>query len=104
MKDLLKKDSLEAEHTTLLKNYKLLSENIQSKDSIIQSKDEQIDNVQQREKNCLVVVDMQNTQNTNLKRGMEVLNKEIKSYKSKLFVRTTLGVAIIGGLTYLLVK
>lgn len=104
VKDLLKKDSLEAEHITLTKNYELLSQNIQSKDSIITSKNTQIADLQTKENNYLFAVDMQNMQNTNLKNGMDGLNKEIKRYKSKLFVRTTLAVSVIGGLVYLLVK
>ncbi len=103
VKDIIRKDSLETELKVLTENYKLLETNSVIKDSVIQSKDGVINLWKDKEKNYLTIIDLKDQQKTNL----EVLNKslaaDLRKTKRKSTVKTLIGGAIIGGLTYLLI-
>ena len=104
VKDLIRKDSLELELKTSKNNYSLLEKNISSKDSIIKLKDNIILVYTEKEKNCNTMIELKDTQKKNLEDLTKQLTKEIKKQKIKLFFRTSFGLAIIGGLTYLLIR
>jgi hypothetical protein len=104
VKDLIRKDSLELELKTSKNNYSLLEKNISSKDSIIKLKDNTISVYVEKEKNCNTIIELKDTQKKNLEDLNKQLVKEIKKQKIKLFFRTSFGLAIIGGLTYLLLR
>lgn len=104
VKDILRKDSLEAEVGILKANEKLFKDNLNIKDTIIASKDGQIGIYQAREVNFNKIIDLKDQQKANLEDATKKLNSDLKKVKVKLAVRSTLGLALIGVLTYLVVK
>jgi hypothetical protein len=104
VKDLIRKDSLDLELNTVKGNYKLLEKNLTVKDSIIGIKDNIISIYVEKEKNFNTIIEFKDLQKKNLEDQNKQLTKEIKRQKIKLFFRTSFGLAIIGGLTYLLIK
>jgi len=103
-KDLIRKDSLESELKVTQKTMGLLEHNLTAKDSLITSKDGIIDLYQQKEKNYNTMIDLKDLQKKNLEDLAKKLNRDLKRQKLKLFARTSFGVIVIGGLSYLLLK
>lgn len=104
VKELIRKDSLEAELSVLKTNYSLLEKNLSFKDSIITIKSDQIGLYQEKEKNYLTIIDLKDEQKKNLEELSKNLNKEIKKLKLNSFKNTAISGIIIIGLTYLLLK
>lgn len=104
VKDLIRKDSLETEVKYLKSNIGLLEKNLSIKDSIILIKDNIISVYVEKEKNWNSIIDLKDEQKKNLEDLTKKLTKDLKKQKVKLFFRTSFGLAIIGGLTYLLLK
>lgn len=84
VKDLIKKDLLEAELNVCKVNYDLLNNNLQLKDSIILSKNNMISLYEQKEKNYLTIIELKDLQQINLQNNIKKLNKDIKKLKLKL--------------------
>lgn len=103
-KDLIRKDSLESENIVLKKDIGFLTLNLIAKDSIINSKAIEILLYQQRERNFTGIITTKDAQRANVDELNKKLVKDIKSVKTKLAVRTTVSVGIIGGLIYLFLK
>jgi hypothetical protein len=103
-KDLIRKDSLESELKVTQKTMGLLEHNLTAKDSLLTSKDGIIDLYQQKEKNYNTMIDLKDLQKKNLEELTKKLNRDLKKQKLKLFARTSFGVIVIGGLSYLLLK
>jgi hypothetical protein len=103
-KDLIRKDSLESELKVTQKNMGLLEHNLTAKDSLITSKDGIIDLYKEKEKNYNTMIDLKDLQKKNLEELAKKLNRDLKKQKLKLFARTSFGVIVIGGLSYLLLK
>jgi hypothetical protein len=104
VKDLIRKDSLESELKITKINTGLLKNNLIAKDSIITSKNSIIELYKEKENNYNTMIDLKDLQNKNLDDLVKKLNKDLKKQKIKLFTRTTFGVIVIGGLSYLLLK
>jgi hypothetical protein len=104
VKDLIRKDSLESELKITQSNLRLLEHNISAKDSIITFKSNIIQLYTEREKNYNTIIDLKDLQKKNLEDLTKKLNKDLKKQKLKLFARTSFGVVVIGGLSYLLLK
>jgi hypothetical protein len=82
----------------------LLKNNLIAKDSIITSKNSIIELYKEKENNYNTMIDLKDSQKKNLEDLVKKLNKDLKKQKIKLFTRTTFGVIVIGGLSYLLLK
>lgn len=104
VKDLIRKDSLESELKVTQKNMGLLEHNLTAKDSLLTSKDGVIELYKEKEKNYNTMIDLKDLQKKNLEELAKKLNRDLKKQKLKLFARTTFGVIVIGGLSYLLLK
>ena len=104
VKDLIRKDSLEVEVSVIKKNNNILENTVVIKDSIIKYKDNIIELQKEKEKNHLLIEELKDAQKSNLEKLAKDLNRDLKKQKLKLFARTTFGVIIIGGLTYLILK
>lgn len=103
VKDIIRKDSLESEVKILKANEKLLVENITLQDSIIKSKNSQIGIYQHREANFDKIISFKDQQKANSDAAVKKLNSDLKKTKVKLAVRSTVSLAIIGVLTYLVI-
>jgi len=104
VKDLLRKDSIQAELNICHDNQGLLEHNLMLKDSIILSKDAQLSLAKQKETNYETLVQLREAQITNLNTLVEKLNKDIKKKKRKTIFKTVGNTALIGGLAYLLIS
>ena len=104
VKDLIRKDSLETEVNFLKNNMGLLEKNLVIKDSIILIKDNIISVYVEKEKNWNNIIELKDLQKKNLEDLTKKLTVDLKRQKVKGFFSTTFGLAIIGGLTYLLLK
>jgi hypothetical protein len=104
VKDLIRKDSLESELNITKTNMGLLKNNIIAKDSIISSKNGIIELYKEKENNYNTMIDLKDSQKKNLEDLVKKLNKDLKKQRVKLATRTTFGVIVIGGLSYLLLK
>jgi len=104
IKDLIKKDSLEAELIVVKKNQSLLQTNLKEKDSVINSKIHEIDIFKIKDDLNQTMLGLTNQQKTNLKNEADNLTAQVKSLNRKLAVRTTGAAIIIGLLVYMIVK
>ena len=104
VKDLIRKDLLESELKITNTNMGLLKNNLIAKDSLITSKNSIIELYKEKENNYNTVIELKDIQKKNLEDLIKKLNKDLKKQKIKLFTRTTFGVIVIGGLSYLLLK
>ena len=104
IKDVIRKDSLEAEIMVAKTNIDLLQYNLSNKDSMILSKDNIISLYKEKESNYNTVISLKDLQKKNLEDLVTKLNRDLRRQKLKLFSRTTFGSIIIGGLTYLILK
>ena len=103
-KDLIKKDSLETELVIVKKNQSLLQTNLMLKDSIIATKDRQIDIYKIKDDLNHTILGLTNEQKANLQKTVDDLSSDVKSLKTKLAVRTTGALLIIGALVYSIVR
>ena len=101
VKEIIRKDSIQAELTICYDNQKLLENNLVLKDSIIHSKDSQIDLQKQKEVNYETMLQLKDAQITNLNTLVDKLNKDIKKNKRKSFFKKIGNTVVIGGLAYL---
>ena len=104
VKDLIRKDSIQAELNICHDNQGLLENNLMLNDSIILSKDAQLSLAKQKETNYETLVQLREAQITNLNTLVEKLNKDIKKKKRKTIFKTVGNTALIGGLAYLLIS
>jgi uncharacterized protein (DUF3084 family) len=104
IKDLIRKDSLEAEVQVCKNNTTLYQQNIQSKDFIISIKNEEIKAKDSQIVNLNTAIGLKDTQNKNLQKNIDDLNVLLKKANKKVVTRTLVGGAIITTLTYLLLK
>jgi uncharacterized protein (DUF3084 family) len=104
IKDLIRKDSLEAEVQVCKNNTTLYQQNIQSKDFIISIKNEEIKVKDSQIVNLNTAIRLKDTQNQNLQKNIDELNIMLKKANKKVVTRTVVGGAIITALTYLLLK
>jgi hypothetical protein len=104
VKDLIRKDSIQAELNICHDNQGLLEHNLILKDSIILSKDAQLSLAKQKETNYETLVQLREAQITNLNTLVEKLNKDIKKKRRKTIFKTVGNTAVIGGLAYLLIS
>lgn len=104
IKDLIRKDSLEAEVQVCKNNTTLYQQNIQSKDFIISIKNEEIKVKDSQIVNLNTAMVLKETQNQNLQKNIDELNVQLKKANKKVVTRTIIGGAIITALTYLLLK
>jgi hypothetical protein len=104
IKDLIRKDSLEAEVQVCKNNTTLYQQNIQSKDFIISIKNEEIKVKDSQIVNLNTAILLKDTQNQNLQKNIDQLNVMLKKANKKVVTRTVVGGVIITALTYLLLK
>lgn len=104
IKDLIRKDSLEAEVQVCKNNTAIYQQNIQSKDFIISIKNEEIKDKDSQIVNLNTAFGLKDAQNKNLQKNIEDLNVLLKKTNKKVVTRTVVGGAIITALTYLLLK
>jgi hypothetical protein len=104
VKDLLRKDSLQAELKVCQENMGLLEHNLTLKDSVILSKDGQIFLQKQKEINYETMLQLKDTQLENFKILIDKLNADIKKNRRKTVLKTIGNTALIGGLAYLLIS
>jgi len=104
IKDVIRKDSLEAEIIVAKTNINLLQYSLSNKDSVILSKDNIISLYKEKENNYNTLITLKDLQKKNLEDLVTKLNRDLRRQKLKLFARTTFGSIIIGGLTYLILK
>ena len=104
VKDLIRKDSIQAELNVCHDNQGLLEHNLILKDSIILSKDAQLSLAKQKETNYETLVQLREAQIVNLNTLVEKLNKDIKKKRRKTIFKTVGNTALIGGLAYLLIS
>ena len=104
VKDLLRKDSLQAELKVCQENMGLLEHNLTLKDSVILSKDGQIFLQKQKEINYETMLQLKDTQLENFKALIDKLNADIKKNRRKTVLKTIGNTALIGGLAYLLIS
>ena len=102
VKDLLRKDSLQAELTVCKENTGLLEHNLTLKDSVILSKDAQISLQKQKETNYETMLQLKDTQLENFKTVIDKLNADIKKNRRKTVLKTIGNTVLIGGLGFLL--
>jgi hypothetical protein len=103
-KDLIRKDSLLTELAICKSNSDLLNENLSNKDKIISSKDSIISIYGEKEKNWFSIIELKDLQKKNLEELTKKLTHDLKMQKIKMTVRSSLGLALIGVLTYIIVK
>ena len=104
VKDLIRKDSIQAELNICHDNQELLENNLMLKDSIILSKDAQLSLAKQKETNYETLVQLREAQIVNLNTLVEKLNKDIKKKRRKTIFKTVGNTSLIGGLAYLLIS
>ena len=104
IKDLIRKDSLEAEMQVCKNNTTLYQENIQAKDFIISIKNEEIKVKDSQIVNLKSAFVLKETQNQNLQKNVDELNVLLKKANKKVVTRTVIGGAVVTALTYLLLK
>lgn len=107
VKDLIRKDSLQAELNTCHKNYDILNKNISYKDSIINSKSNQLMFFEEKEKNYKVNLAFKDEKIENLNTLVKDMNKDIKKMKFKLVLKKIETYGLFGGillLGYILIK
>jgi hypothetical protein len=104
IKDLIRKDSIQAELNTCHDNQGLLEHNLMLKDSIILSKDAQLSLAKMKETNYETILQLRDVQIVNLNGLVEKLNKDIKKNRRKTILKTVGNTALLGGLTYLLIS
>jgi len=104
VKDILRKDSCEAQIVKFNKNYKLLETNILAKDSIIAIKNEGLLLWEQKGKNYETMLLLKDTQRRNLELSVDILHQDIKRLKRENLKLKIFGGITIAGLTYLLLK
>ena len=102
VKDLLRKDSLQAELIVCQENMGLLEHNLTLKDSVIFSKDAQISLQKQKETNYETMLQLKDTQLENFKILIDKLNADIKKNRRKTVLKTIGNTVLIGGLGFLL--
>ena len=102
VKDLLRKDSLQAELIVCQENMGLLEHNLTLKDSVILSKDAQISLQKQKETNYETMLQLKDTQLENFKILIDKLNADIKKNRRKTVLKTIGNTVLIGGLGFLL--
>jgi len=103
VKDIIRKDSLEAELKSVKLDVSLLNSNLVAKDSIIMSKDNIITLWGEKEKNYLTIISLKDQQRTNVEALNKTLAADLKKAKRKSTVKTIVGTAIVGGLLYLFI-
>jgi hypothetical protein len=103
-KDLIRCDSIAADHEVLKQNYLLLQTNISLKDTIIKAKNTEIDLWKTIWSNDKVIMGLQDKQLMNANRTVMDLNNDLKKTKRKKTRNEVVGGAVIAGLAYLLVK
>jgi hypothetical protein len=104
VKDLLRKDSIQAELNTCHDNQALLEHNLILKDSTILSKDAQLSLSKMKETNYETILQLRDAQIVNLNGLVEKLNKDIKKNKRKTILKTVGNTVLLGGLVYLLIS
>jgi hypothetical protein len=104
VKDLIRKDSIQAELNTCHDNQGLLEHNLMLKDSIILSKDAQLSLAQMKETNYETILQLRDAQIVNLNGLVEKLNNDIKKNRRKTIFKTVGNTALLGGLVYLLIS
>ena len=104
VRDLIRKDSLQAELNTCHDNQGLLEHNLILKDSVILSKDAQLSLSKMKETNYETILQLRDAQIVNLNGLVEKLNKDIKKNRRKTILKTVGNTALLGGLAYLLIS
>jgi hypothetical protein len=104
VKDLLRKDSIQAELNVCHDNQGLLEHNLMLKDSIILSKDAQLSLAKMKETNYETILQLRDVQIVNLNGLVEKLNNDIKKNRRKTILKTVGNTALLGGLAYLLIS
>lgn len=104
VKDIIRNDSLQAELKIANTNIDLFKKNIIYYDSVVTNKDNQINLYKLKDTNYETMLILKDTQKKNLENLTTQLTSDLKKAKRQLKFRTGIGVAIIGGLTYLLLK
>ena len=104
VRDLLRKDSIQAELNVCHDNQGLLEHNLILKDSIILSKDAQLSLAKMKETNYETILQLRDVQIVNLNGLVEKLNKDIKKNRRKTILKTVGNTALLGGLAYLLIS
>jgi hypothetical protein len=104
VKDIIRKDSLEAEIDVMKKNEKLLKANLMIKDSVIQNKQNVILLYQEKEKNFDTMLSLKDLQNKNLEDLTNTLKKDLRKAKRELKLTKIGGTVVIGALAYLILK
>ena len=104
VRDLLRKDSIQAELNVCHDNQGLLEHNLMLKDSIILSKDAQLSLSKMKETNYETLMQLKDAQIVNLNTLVEKLNKDIKKNRRKTIFKTVGNTALLGGLVYLLIS
>jgi len=104
VKDLIRKDSIQAELNICHDNQGLLEHNLMLKDSIILSKDAQLSLAKMKETNYETILQLRDVQIVNLNGLVEKLNNDIKKNRRKTILKTVGNTALLGGLAYLLIS
>lgn len=103
-KDVVRKDSVEAENKILKRNDSLLRANISLKDSVINTKDNVIALHVQKEKNYETMLSLKDLQKQNLEDLVVVLKNDLKKTKRELKATKIGGVVITGTLLYFILR
>lgn len=104
VRDLIRKDSIQAELNVCHDNQALLEHNLTLKDSIIISKDNQLSLSKMKETNYETLIQLKDTQISNLNLLVEKLNNDIKKNRRKTILKTVGNTALLGGLVYLIIS
>jgi hypothetical protein len=103
IKDILKKDELEIEVNSLTKNISIYQDNLKFKDSIILSKNNEINLYKIKDTMSQKIIDLTNEQKNRLYNSVDDLNAQLKKEKQKVIIRTIGGV-VLSLLVYIIAK
>ena len=103
-KDVIRKDSVEAENKILKRNDSLLRANISLKDSVINAKDNVINLHILKENNYETMLTLKDVQKQNLEGLVVVLKNDLKKTKIQLKATRIGGIVITGTLLYFILR
>lgn len=104
VKDLIRKDSIKAELDVCYSNQIIFKDNLRLKDSIIDSKDNEIKILKISQSNYETVIRLKDAQLTNLDNLVIDLNRKIKGYKIKNTLKKVGNYAAYASLIFVIVK
>ena len=104
VKDVIRKDSCEQQLNVIQANLDLSQKNNELKDSIILSKDTQLQLWDEKGKNYETMLILKDTEKKNLEMAIKPLQKDLKKTKRKVVITEIAAGAVILFLGYLLIK